>query len=62
VGSDPALVPDAASPWVDGLTNNTLQAFPKEYVSESGYSLAHLDNSPRGRVRQQESDIRMPPT
>ena len=32
--------------WWNGLTNKTLQAFPKEYVFESSYSLAHLGNSP----------------
>ena len=32
--------------WWNGLTNKTSQAFPKEYVFESGSSLAHLGNSP----------------
>ena len=49
VGSDPALVPDAASLyWWNGLTNKTSQAFPKEYVFESSSSPAHLGSSPEG--------------
>ena len=48
MGVDPAMVPDAATLLVNGLTNRALQAFPGEYVFESSSSLVHLGNSPEG--------------